>query len=113
VFSFLRRRHVYFQKHYGKVPGKPDVALPSRKRAVFIDGDFWHGWRFSKQKGRLPTSYWIAKIEANIRRDRKNNAALHRLGWDVLRIWEHELKLKKSNQKTFNKILVFLQKDNE
>lgn len=111
IFSFLRKHKVYFRKHYGKAHGNPDIAIPSRKMAVFIDGDFWHGWHFSKEKNRLPTSYWVAKIEANIRRDRKNRAALRRLGWAVLRIWEHELKTKKNKQKILDKIIDFLNKN--
>ena len=108
MFSFLRKHKLYFQKHYSKVPGCPDIALPSKKKAVFIDGDFWHGWHFSKEKKRLPTAYWRSKIAANIKRDGKNRATLRRMGWKVLRIWEHELKLKRTRQKGLDKITLFL-----
>ena len=94
AFSFLRREKIYFQKHYDKAPGKPDIALPSKKIAVFIDGDFWHGYRFAKWKERIPKEYWQNKITANIARDAKNRRALRRRGWKVLRIWSHELKHK-------------------
>lgn len=43
VFRYLRKEGVYFQKHYKRALGSPDIALPLKKRAVFIDGDFWHG----------------------------------------------------------------------
>lgn len=92
VFRELRKRKVYFQKHYKKAVGNPDIALPSKKRAVFIDGDFWHGYQFSKLKRRLPKKYWLAKIEKNIKRDKANKAKLRKDGWKVLRIWEHEIK---------------------
>ena len=52
VYRYLRKQGVYFQKHYKKAPGSPDIALPKKKIAVFIDGDFWHGWRFSKKKSK-------------------------------------------------------------
>lgn len=92
VFRELRRRKIYFQKHYKKVSGNPDIALPIKKKAVFIDGDFWHGYQFSKLKKRLPKKYWVAKISRNIERDKKNRAKLKQMGWRVLRIWEHELR---------------------
>ncbi|KKR09150.1 MAG: hypothetical protein UT37_C0024G0005 [Parcubacteria group bacterium GW2011_GWA2_39_18] len=43
VFRFLRANGIHFQKHYKKAAGCPDIALPNKKRAVFIDSDFWHG----------------------------------------------------------------------
>ena len=90
VFSHLRRIGIHFQRHYRRAPGSPDIAQPRRKRAVFIDGDFWHGWRFAGWSAKL-TPYWCEKIGRNIRRDRRNRTALRRAGWSVLRVWEHEL----------------------
>ena len=107
VFSELRKRGVYFQKHYSRVPGKPDIALPRKKIAVFVDGDFWHGWQFFRNKKRLPKKYWVKKIEGNIARDRRNRAKLKRSGWKVLCIWEHDV-LEKIN-KTIDKIILFIQ----
>ena len=43
VFRALRQKGLYFQRHYKGVPGSPDIAVPSSRKAVFIDGDFWHG----------------------------------------------------------------------
>ena len=106
VFRELRRRGVYFQKHYKKVKGNPDIALPKKKKAVFIDGDFWHGYNFNKQKNRLPKKYWRAKIEGNIERDRKNKTKLKKEGWQTLRVWEHEVF--KKFDKTVDKIIKFL-----
>ncbi len=106
VFRELRRRGIYFQKHYSLVAGKPDIALPRKKKAVFIDGDFWHGRNFKKTKDRLPKKYWRAKIEGNIKRDRKNRAKLKKEGWQVLRIWEGDIK--KSLDKMMEKIIFFI-----
>ena len=94
VFRELSRRGVYFQKYYKKAIGSPDIALPSKKRTIFIDGDFWHGYQFSKLKKRLPKKYWLAKITGNIKRDKLNRDKLKKDGWKVLRIWEHEVKLR-------------------
>jgi len=109
VFRELRRRGIYFQKHYNKAPGKPDIALPRKKKAVFIDGDFWHGYQFSKKKHRLPKKYWLKKIESNIIRDKQNRAKLRKEGWKVMRVWEHEVF--KKFDKTINKTTKFLVKD--
>lgn len=108
VFRELRRRGIYFQKHYNKAPGKPDIALPRKKKAVFIDGDFWHGYQFSKNKHRLPRKYWLKKIENNIKRDRQNRAKLRKEGWQVMRVWEHEVF--KNFNKTIDKIIIFFEK---
>lgn len=92
IFSILDKRGVYYQKHYKKAPGKPDIAVPSLKLAVFLDSDFWHGWYFPKWKDRLPKEYWRDKIERNRERDKKNFAILRRRGWKVIRLWGHKIK---------------------
>jgi DNA mismatch endonuclease, patch repair protein len=108
VFRELRRRRIYFQKHYNRAEGCPDIALPRKKKAVFIDGDFWHGYQFSKNKKRLPKKYWQDKIENNIKRDRDNRLKLKEAGWHVLRVWEHEVL--KNFDETMAKIVNFLHK---
>lgn len=72
------------------IPGRPDFVFPKIRVAVFVDGDFWHGWRFEEWRTRM-APYWLAKIERNMRRDKKNELRLNELGWVVLRLWEHEL----------------------
>ena len=102
VFKELRKRGIYFQKHYYKAPGKPDIALPRKKKAVFIDGDFWHGYQFEKLKERLPKEYWIRKIENNVARDKENRKLLKQSGWEVVSIWEHDI------YKNFNETICVL-----
>lgn len=106
IFRELRKRKIYFQKHYKKALGKPDIALSRKKKAVFIDGDFWHGCQFAKYKDRLPKKYWREKIESNIIRDRKNRSRLKGEGWEILRIWEHEIE--KSLENSIKRIIEFL-----
>ncbi len=60
------------------------------KVVVFIDGDYWHGWRFPAWRDK-PSPYWKAKIERNRKRDQCNFKKLRRCGWQVIRIWEHEI----------------------
>lgn len=81
-----------YRKHYKKVPGSPDMAFVSMKIAVFLDGDFWHGYNFQNRRKKLPKKYWVAKIEENMRRDRRMDARLRRMGWKPVRFWEHNLK---------------------
>ena len=92
VFRFLRANGIYFQKHYKKATGHPDIALPKKKRVVFIDGDFWYGWHFNQRASKLPKKYWRKKIRNNIERDAKNRRILRMAGWKVMRVWEHQLK---------------------
>jgi len=106
VFSELRKRRIYFQRHYKKALGSPDIALPRKKLAIFIDGDFWHGYKFNAERKRLPKKYWLEKIEKNIARDKKNRGKLKRNGWKVLKVWEHQIE--KQPEKTIKKIIDFL-----
>lgn len=108
VFKYLRREKVYFQKHYEKAPGKPDIALPKKKKAVFIDGDFWHGRHLVETKERLPSKYWKEKIEGNAKRDQRNRRLLKKAGWEVLRVWGSNVKRKRPRQKTLDKVTNFL-----
>jgi len=108
IFSYLRKERIYFQKHYRKAPGSPDLALPKKKLCVFIDGDFWHGKRF-KETSRKLTPFWRDKISTNIDRDIRNKRKLKKLGWRVLSVWESDLK--KKPEKTLTKIAGFLTGD--
>lgn len=108
VFRELRKRKIYFQKHYRLGRISIDVALPKKKIGVFIDGDFWHGRNFIKTRKRLPKVYWRAKIEGNIARDKKTRLALRRKGWRVLRVWEYQIF--KNSEKTITKIKEFIEK---
>ena len=86
---------VRYRLHVGQLPGKPDIVFPSKRIAVFIDGDFWHGrnWEELKKKlsRRANAEYWIAKIEYNRSRDHAQTEALGEQGWTVLRVWETDV----------------------
>jgi DNA mismatch endonuclease, patch repair protein len=69
---------------------RPDVVFTARRVAVFVDGCFWHG---CPQHGSFPKAnadYWVPKLLRNAERDREIDARLHRAGWQVVRVWEHE-----------------------
>ena len=78
------------------VIGKPDFVFGSERVAVFVDGCFWHGCPKCYRRPRSHQKYWDSKVAGNIARDRCNRSRLRRMGWWVVRIWEHELKLQPS-----------------
>ena len=106
VFKSLKKKGVRFQTHLKGLPGTPDIVLIKDKKAVFLDSDFWHGWHYPNWRNKKLSPFWTNKIENNIKMDRKNIKNLKKLGWKVLRIWEHQLK--KNNDKYIEKIETFL-----
>lgn len=76
------------------VPGKPDIVLRKYRTAIFVNGCFWHGHEgcslYSVPKSN--TDFWIAKVQRNRERDRQEYKALHDAGWQVIVIWECQLK---------------------
>jgi DNA mismatch endonuclease (patch repair protein) len=74
------------------LPGNPDFIFQRKRLAIFVDGCFWHG---CSQCGHIPktnSAFWAAKIQRNFERDKRNNIRLGEIGFQVVRIWEHELK---------------------
>ncbi len=90
IFRELRRRQIYFSSHAKDLPGRPDVVFRRIRLAVFIDGDFWHGWRFPLWRHMLSPK-WQDKIAATRERDKRNFRKLRGLGWRVVRLWEHQV----------------------
>jgi DNA mismatch endonuclease, patch repair protein len=90
VRSELHKRGLRFRKHVKDLPGKPDVVFSRAKVAVFVDGDFWHGYRFGSWEHKV-SDFWKKKISENRDRDAKNHRTLRDMGWKVVRLWQHEL----------------------
>jgi len=91
VRRLAHARGLRYRKHSKWLPGRPDLAFCAAKVAVFVDGDYWHGWRFPAWRQKL-TSYWREKIEGNRRRDQRNFRKLRKNGWLVIRVWEHDIR---------------------
>lgn len=86
-----------------KIKGKPDIAFPSRKIAIFINGCFWHLHGCSDSS--LPKSnkaFWRKKLMNNKKRDAKNKRDLEKKGWKCITVWECDLK--KKRDKTLKKL---------
>jgi DNA mismatch endonuclease (patch repair protein) len=90
VADALRQHGLVWDGHPKDLPGRPDFVFRGSRLAVFVDGDFWHGWRFSVWRNKLSPK-WEAKLEGNVKRDKLNRSRLRRLGWEVLRVWEHQI----------------------
>jgi DNA mismatch endonuclease (patch repair protein) len=83
-----------YRLHARDLPGKPDLVFPGRRKVVFINGCFWHRHRDCAH-ARLPksrTEFWTDKLERNRERDERNVEALREQGWDVLTVWECEVR---------------------
>lgn len=76
------------------LPGRPDIVFPSRKIALFVHGCFWHRHPGCKTAStpKSNTAYWSAKFKRNVERDRQSETALEQQGWQVITVWECELK---------------------
>lgn len=91
--SELHRRGLRFRKHGHAVAGlrcRPDIIFSRARVAVFVDGCFWHQCPKHRTDPRTNSAYWAAKLDRNVARDRRNDAALEAAGWRVVRVWEHE-----------------------
>lgn len=89
----LHARGYRYRLHARTLPGRPDLAFPSRKAAIFIHGCFWHGHGCPLFKWpSTRAEWWRAKIEGNRARDRAVRAELAGMGWRQLRVWECALK---------------------
>jgi DNA mismatch endonuclease (patch repair protein) len=94
VRSLIHRLGYRYRLHGQELPGKPDLVFPTLGKAIFVHGCFWHGHRCRSGRNRPSsnTLYWTLKLDGNKKRDRATNLKLRRLGWNVLVLWECELK---------------------
>jgi DNA mismatch endonuclease Vsr len=84
---------IRYRKNLKTLYGSPDIAITKSKIAIFVDGEFWHGFDWSHRKSQLHSNkeYWIQKIEENIKRDKHNDQLLIASGWNVIHFWEKEV----------------------
>ena len=90
--------HKGYRLNWKKVPGRPDIAYPGKKIAIFVNGCYWH--RCPKCDLPLPktnTGFWKEKFEKNVKRDKNKNDELLSLDWIVLVFWECDIKSDISN----------------
>lgn len=94
VRKYLFAQGFRYRKNDARFPGKPDIVLPKYKTVIFVNGCFWHGHEGCRYFVWLKsnTEFWEHKITGNIQRDMQNQQELTEQGWNVITIWECELK---------------------
>ena len=100
VRKYLFSQGFRYRKNDRRYPGKPDIVLPKYKTIIFVNGCFWHMHGCSRS--RLPRSnqeYWGPKIAKNVERDQNNIHKLEEMGWNVIVVWECELKKKIADER--------------
>ena len=100
VRKYLFSRGYRYRKNVSNLPGKPDIVLPKYKTCIFVNGCFWH-----KHEGckyfvwpKNNAEFWKKKITGNVERDLRQQNELRSLGWNVVVLWECELKKERFNE---------------
>ena len=92
ITNALWRKGFRFRKNVKTLKGKPDIAIKKYKVVIFLDSCFWHG---CKKHCRYPSTnreYWHSKINRNMQRDKEVTDYYLNNDWNILRIWEHDIK---------------------
>ena len=106
IKNLLRKNGLRLKTHVKDLPGRPDFVSKKFHLAIFIDGNFWHGWRFPLWESKL-TPFWKEKIRKNRLRDQRNFRRLKQKGWKVIRIWEHQIE--RDPEECLNRIAAVLE----
>lgn len=97
--SMLHAAGFRFRLHHTGLPGRPDIVLPRYRTAIFVHGCFWHrhsGCRYATTP-KTRQAFWEEKFHTTIARDKENVKQLHLAGWQVITVWECELKADAQN----------------
>ncbi|OGT73931.1 MAG: very short patch repair endonuclease [Gammaproteobacteria bacterium RIFCSPLOWO2_02_FULL_57_10] len=94
IRSMLHRRGFRFRLHSGQLPGRPDIILPKYKTVIFVHGCYWHRhegcpYAYTPKSNQ---EFWLPKLEQTVRRDRLKTLELQQMGWEVLTVWECQIK---------------------
>lgn len=105
----LWAKNIRYRIHKKNLPGCPDLVINKYRLAIFVDGDFWHGYNWAQKRKTIKSNalFWIPKIERNMQKDRHANASLIKMGYTVMRFWEHEVKHNLST--CVNQILLYVE----
>lgn len=107
VRKFLHSNGFRYKLHDKSLPGSPDIVLPKYKTVIQVKGCYWHGHEGCKyfKLPRTNTDFWKKKIDNNKERDIKNDNQLKKSGWNLIIIWECDLKPIKMNNTLNIKLL--------
>ena len=100
VRKYLFAQGFRYRKNDQRFPGSPDIVLPKYKTVIFVNGCFWHGHEGCKYFvwPKNNSDFWREKIQRNIERDKNNYDKLKHLGWNVVLVWECELKKQRRDE---------------
>ena len=99
------RKHLFakgfrYRKNVKKLPGCPDIVLPKYKTVIFVHGCFWHlhnGCKYAVMP-KSNVDFWEKKLYGNKERDKRNRQLLEKMGWNVITVWECQLKKDKKEE---------------
>jgi len=105
----LWSKNIRFRLHDKALPGRPDIVIKKYKLAIFVDGEFWHGfdWKINRERIKSNRLFWIPKIERNMQKDERVNRDLRDMDYTVFRFWSQDV-LKKLDL-VQNQIELFLE----
>ena len=98
LINLFRRYALSGWRRGARIFGKPDFIFPKRRLAVFADGCFWHSCPEHQTRPANNKAFWKAKLARNKARDKVVTRTLKREGWNVLRVWQHELSRKNEDR---------------
>ena len=114
VRKYLFSQGLRYRKNVKRLPGKPDIVLSKYQTIVFVNGCFWHGHKGCRYfvMPKSNTEYWNKKIDNNVKRDELVYQQLSELGWNVIKVWECELK-KDKREKTLEYLYYNILRNNK
>jgi DNA mismatch endonuclease (patch repair protein) len=114
VRKFLHSNGFRYRLHAKDLPGKPDLVLPKYNSVIFVHGCFWHAHEDCKYFTipQTRTEWWKEKLYGNKERDERNVETLEDKGWNVIIVWECELKPAK-REKTLKSLIPQLLESNK
>ncbi|MGQ4596738.1 DNA mismatch endonuclease Vsr [Nocardia sp. R6R-6] len=98
VRRYLHAAGLRYRLHVANLPGKPDMVFPSRRIALFVHGCFWHQHPGCEAAARPAsnTDYWTRKLDGNVARDARRRKELEADDWNVLVVWECQIRSKET-----------------
>ncbi len=114
VRRYLFSKGFRYRKNDKRFPGKPDIVLPKYKTVIFVNGCFWHHHENCKVAStpKDNAEFWQEKFERNIKRDAENYRQLKSIGFNVIVIWECEIKTQSKFQSRMDDLILGLLKLN-
>jgi len=100
VRKFLHGNGFRYGLHRKDLPGKPDLVLLKYNSVIFVHGCFWHAHEDCKyfKIPKTRTEWWKEKLYKNKDRDERHIQELEEMGWNVIVVWECDLKPKKKEK---------------